>query len=397
MKHILLIYAFVSLLAVALLSVLSYDAGPGYVYILWHGIQVQTNLWIMLLAAIMISLSLQMAWLLLKRSVNRAKRQQQFVTQFSALHPYEQLGVIWMLDGANEQKQAIQQLFDQSGLLKNMIQAHLLTDQQQYQQALEALDHCPPAAFELAELLRIRIHLEQQDAAQALTHLEFLNGHALSPWMTQIEQSVNQQVTVLWEQFALAFPWQYLQSGQYGQLSSEVEQHWLTQLLALFDRAEEADLVLLKQRYAEYADQHAQQSYPVKKLWLKILTRFAEMDDQHQQLALQMLKQQFDQEVFYLWFQQQLLKPNPDYTAVEQQISQLEQQYPGMPVFAFAKWHIYTATERMAEAEQLLSLYPDNIQMNYLRIKSTLQNNDALIQQLNSIYEKDTNFIQLKI
>ena len=140
MKHILLIYAFVSLLAVALLSVLSYDAGPGYVYILWHGIQVQTNLWIMLLAAIMISLSLQMAWLLLKRSVNRAKRQQQFVTQFSALHPYEQLGVIWMLDGANEQKQAIQQLFDQSGLLKNMIQAHLLTDQQQYQQALQALD-----------------------------------------------------------------------------------------------------------------------------------------------------------------------------------------------------------------------------------------------------------------
>ena len=84
-----------------------------------------------------------------------------------------------MLDGANEQKQAIQQLFDQSGLLKNMIQAHLLTDQQQYQQALEALDHCPPAAFELAELLRIRIHLEQQDAAQALTHLEFLNQHEL--------------------------------------------------------------------------------------------------------------------------------------------------------------------------------------------------------------------------
>jgi len=44
-----------------------------------------------------------------------------------------------------------------------------------------------------------------------------------------------------------------------------------------------------------------------------------------------------------------------------------------------------------------LLLYPNEILMNYLRIKSTLNGNDELIQQLNSIFEKDSNYIQFKI
>ena len=83
--------------------------------------------------------------------------------------------------------------------------------------------------------------------------------------------------------------------------------------------------------------------------------------------------------------------------AVEQQLNQFEVQYPGIPVFTFVRWHIYTATERMEEANQLLDLYPDNILMNYLRVKAALNGNESLIQQLNSIYEKDTNFIAFKL
>ena len=49
------------------------------------------------------------------------------------------------------------------------------------------------------------------------------------------------------------------------------------------------------------------------------------------------------------------------------------------------------------EANQLLDLYPDNILMNYLRVKAALNGNESLIQQLNSIYEKDTNFIAFKL
>jgi hypothetical protein len=66
-------------------------------------------------------------------------------------------------------------------------------------------------------------------------------------------------------------------------------------------------------------------------------------------------------------------------------------------VFSFAKWHIYEATARYAEAEQLLELYPDNVMMNYLRIKSTLKGQDDLIKQLNLIFENNANFVEIKI
>ena len=121
------------------------------------------------------------------------------------------------------------------------------------------------------------------------------------------------------------------------------------------------------------------------------------MAQQHQDLALQIMELQFDQEVFYMWFQQQLLKQIPEYERLEQKINQLEAKYLSVPVFSFAKWHIYTATGRIEEAQQLLVLYPKNILMNYLRIKSTLQGNEELIQQLNLVFEKDANFIQFKI
>lgn len=46
-------------------------------------------------------------------------------------------------------------------------------------------------------------------------------------------------------------------------------------------------------------------------------------------------------------------------------------------------------TDRQQEAEQLLILYPDNILMSYLRIKSVLGDNLDLIKQLNLIFEND--------
>lgn len=41
MKHIFIVYALVGLMILAVLSVLSYQEGPGYIYMLWHGIQIQ--------------------------------------------------------------------------------------------------------------------------------------------------------------------------------------------------------------------------------------------------------------------------------------------------------------------------------------------------------------------
>ena len=120
-------------------------------------------------------------------------------------------------------------------------------------------------------------------------------------------------------------------------------------------------------------------------LWLKLLARMPEMSQQHESLANLLLADNFDQDVFYLWFQQQLLKQQPDYEYVEQRILFLENKYPSIPILSFAKWHIYQATDRALEAEQLLELYPDNILMIYLRIKTVFKGNEDLIQQLNLV------------
>lgn len=397
MKHIFQIYALLGLLTIAAMSVLSYGAGAGYVYVLWHDVQVQTNLWVVVFFALLVSFLLQMLWLWLKRFMVKMKRQQDNILSFNQLHPYEQLGVIWMLQGAEEQQDFIKQTFDQSGLLKHIIDARLLIQQGQYTEALKVLESSPAMAFELAEIERIEIFLAQNDGAQALTHLEFLSAHDLSPWLARIGQTFTQRLSVLWGDFAVRFPWLYLDATQSVILTTETQVLWLTQLLAQFEQADAEHILHLQQRYEIEAQNLNALAYPVKKMWLKLLTHLPDLSQQHDDLALHLLAEQFDQDVFYLWFQHQLLKQNPNYMAVEQQLNQFEVQYPGIPVFTFVRWHIYTATERMEEANQLLDLYPDNILMNYLRVKAALNGNESLIQQLNSIYEKDTNFIAFKL
>lgn len=397
MKHILLAYGFVCLILIALLSVLNYGAGTGYVYILWHGIQIQTNLWFLIFFFVFLSFIFQVCWMLSKRYVIREKRKIEQVVDFKSLHTYEQLGVLWILEGEAEQQDYIQPVFEQSGLLKQIVQARILFKQAEYDHALKCLHESPANAFELAEIQRIEIHLAQGDADQALTHLEFLNGHALSPWLVQVEHVYQHRLVELWGQFAVQFPWSYLHSTQYGHLEEVAKQGWLSQLLIEFDQASLDHVQLLQERYLQQQQHIKSLSFETQTLWLKLLSRMPEMAECHQLLALELLDQRFDQDVFYLWFQQQLLKQNPDYAHLEQQIIHFDQKYPSMPILAFSHWHIYMATNREDAATQLLSLYPDNILMNYLRIKSTLNGDEVLIQQLNTVFGQDANFIQVKI
>lgn len=92
-----------------------------------------------------------------------------------------------------------------------------------------------------------------------------------------------------------------------------------------------------------------------------------------------------------------MLRQCPDYVYVEQKINQWEERYPSMPIFSFVKWHLYMATHRENEAQLLLDLYPDNVLMNYLRVKSKLTGQDDLIQLLNTILESNSNYLEIKI
>lgn len=397
MKPIFLVYSFIALLLLAILSVLSYNNGVGYVYALWRGVQIQTNVWFVSFAFLLFGLVFQVSWKLLKRFFNREKRKIQQVFDFNGLHIFEKLGVLWLLEGAAEQQAYLDPVFESSGLLKQVVDARVLYMNGHLDEALKHLQTSPADAFELAELQRIEIFLKKQDGQQALTHLEFLHGHELSPWLADLKDIYYQKLNKLWGVFAVQFPWLYLHSTQFGHLETKAKTNWLSKLLIEFDDASTDEWQLLIQRYQ---NQHAQihiAEYDVRKLWLKILSRMPEMAEYHRKLALELLEENFDQEVFFLWFQQQLLKQNPDYLDIEEQIKHLENKYPSLPVFAFSLWYIYMETNREKEAEALLLLYPDNIMMSYLRIKSKLNGDAFLIQQLNAIFENDVNFLQVKI
>ncbi|KGT46549.1 MULTISPECIES: hypothetical protein [Acinetobacter] len=397
MKQILLAYLLVCLFGVAVLSVLSYGHGAGYAYLYWRDWQVQTNLWVLVGILVILSFSMQMLWYVVKRYLTREQRKTEKVFSFSHLHPYEQLAVIWLLNAAQDQRDFIQQSFAQSGLLKDIIHARLSWGQQHFDEALKSLNQSNPMAFELAELQRIEIYLSQQDGQQALTHLEFLNQHELSPWLFKVKSAYQQRLTNLWGQFALQFPWLYLRSTQYGHLEQNIKTLWLEQLLLAFEQATEDDLNYLQRRYLDLSDEIFSRDYAVKLLWLKLLFKMPEMAVEHEKLAVHLLEEQFNQDVFYLWFQQQLLRQNPDYKLINRQISLWEEKYTAVPVLTFAKWHVLQAAGHEDEAQQLLELYPDDVRMSYLRIKAALQGQDELQRQLNQVFETNTNFIQTKI
>ncbi|MBV6572847.1 heme biosynthesis protein HemY, partial [Acinetobacter baumannii] len=251
MKHLLWVYFLISLILFAALALLSYGYGMGYVYIYWRQLQLQTNVWGLVFTFIVMSFIAQVIWLWIKRYSSREQRKRENIFQFKNLHPYEQLGIVWLLEAAEDQRVFIERVFTQSGLLKNIIDAKFLVLSGDYQKALEALDQSPPMAFELAELQRIEIFLAQNEAERALTHLEFLYQHQLSPWLEEIETAYQQRLTALWGQLALQQPWVYLRSMKYGLLDAEHRDLWLQQLLQQFDQASIDDLQALQQRYLD--------------------------------------------------------------------------------------------------------------------------------------------------
>lgn len=397
MKQILLAYLLVGLIGLALLSILSYGHGVGYVYLFWRDYQIQTNIWLLLCILFLLSFCMQMLWYAIKRYLSREQRKSEIVFSFSSLHPYEQLAVVWLLNAAQDQREFIQQSFSQSGLLKDVIYARLQAGEKHYEDALQALSVSNPMAFELAELQRIDVYLSQNNAEKALTHLEFLNQHELSPWLYQVKTAYEKRVIILWGIFALKFPWQYLRSTKYGHLDQQVKIDWLEQLLIHFNEATEDDLNFLKQRYLDLADQIFSRDYVVKVLWLKLIFRLPDLSIEHEELAVHLLEENFNQDVFYLWLQQQLLKQNPDYEMIDKQIEKWESKYSALPILSFAKWHILQATNRQQEADSLLELYPNDVRMSYLRVKSLLQGQDALLKELNTVFESNINFINVKI
>lgn len=143
MKHLLWVYFLISLILFAALALFSYGYGMGYVYIYWRQLQLQTNVWGLVFTFVVMSFIAQVIWLWIKRYSSREQRKRENIFQFKNLHPYEQLGIVWLLEAAEDQRVFIERVFTQSGLLKNIIDAKFLVLSGDYQKALEALDQSP--------------------------------------------------------------------------------------------------------------------------------------------------------------------------------------------------------------------------------------------------------------
>lgn len=397
MKRIFLAYIVLCLFLIALLSLLSYGYSAGYVYIHWRNTQIQTNVWVLTFLLVILSFGFRIIGKIIKRYLSREKRKIETILDFQSLHPYEQLAVILLLDAEKDQKDFIHQIFSHSGLLKGIIDSHLYLMQNDFPQALKALDNTNIMAFELSELQRIKIYLAQSEPEKALTHLEFISQHELSPWLNDVKAAYQIKLKDLWGEFAIHYPWFYLKANQYADLQDNKKQQWLELILSQFEQASTQDLFLLKQHYLDLEHEITAKSYDIKVLWLKILSRLPEMDGTSENLVTDLLNEKFNQDVFYLWFQQKILKSNPDYMNIEKKILEWEDKYLAMPIFSFVKWYLYTATHRDDEAQQLLLLYPDHVLMNYLRIKSNLKDQDDLIQQLNILFQSNSNYLEIKI
>lgn len=397
MKQIIQLYLFIALILFALLSVLSYRTDAGYVYMLWNGIQVQSNLAVLVFVSVLLSFLTHLSWHGFKSYLNSEKRKLKYIHHFSQLHPYERLGVIWILQDNDAEQDFVQKIFQHSGLLQQVFQSKYYFIQQNYAAALTELEKCPSATFELSEILRIEIYLAQKNADLALTHLQFLSSHLLSPWLVPVEAGFKKRLDTLWASFAVSYPWLYLDRSAEIDLNIEDMEKWLIQLLEQYDQADMEDIQRLHNSYIKNEKTIKNLSYDLQVLWLKLLLRIKNMDQHIEILAIHLLEKKFDQDVFYIWFQQQLLQKDTQYEEVELYIEKLDEKYPSLPVLSFAQWYIYTETQRFNEADQLLTLFPNNIFMSYLRIKSSLKGQDDLLDELKLVFENDAKFVQFKI
>lgn len=372
--------------------------GAGYVYIYFAGWELQTNIWILWAMILIICFCIQSIYVVTTSFLARQKLKTKQATSFLALHPYEKLAVLWLLDAQTEKEPMVRQIFMHSGMLNHIVDAFFLYKKQLFNDGHAALSQTPPDAYELKEILYIDALLDQGEQEQAFTHLEALSKHEPSAWLVDVKQGYEQAISRLWGKFAFKFPWAYLKTTHYGRLSVSDNTAWLMAILERFESSNITQQNELKERYISLKNSCIQDTVRKNKvLWLKILSRCKGVLYEQEYLSRHLLNEQFDQDVCFMWFEQRMSVIQPNYTEIEQQVGVWQQRYTEAPIFNFMKWYIYQATERYLEASQLLTTFPDHVLMNYLRIKSKIQHDSTLSDQLNQIFETNPHFLKIQI
>lgn len=395
MKKILLAYALIGLVLLAFLAVSSYGYGSGYLYLQWRDLHIQTTLWFAVIATLLMSLLVQLFWVGIAKRSLLEKRKTDHVMEFQALHPYEQLGMVWLLNAALSQKSFIETKFQPSALLKELMTARLAYLSGHYDAALAELNKSQPALFELAELQKIEIYLAQQDIDQAYTHLVFLSQHHLSPWLVDVEDAYQHRLKALWGQFAIVDPWRYLSHYEQMPLLQEDQFKWLSMLLKHIDVVTPDQAEQLLSHYQAEREEISQRDIEQQILWLKLWVHLAPNAAEVEQLANHLLSQRLNHEVLHIWLHWQMSRPEPDLQQVEAYIDVLEQQYSLVPALALARCYLYEKQNRVALLQQIFDQYPDDVYIHYYKLKHALGHDESLVRSLNKIFETDFNYLKI--
>ena len=82
MKGLIWTYLIGALFVLAILSVLSYGFGAGYVYVYWRDWQLQTTVWASIFVIAILGFVLQLLWISVKRYLSREQRKLETVFDF---------------------------------------------------------------------------------------------------------------------------------------------------------------------------------------------------------------------------------------------------------------------------------------------------------------------------
>lgn len=371
MRYILLSYLSILLCVMTAFILLSFNSGFGYVFIQWQGWQLQTNLLLTLLFFFIASLLTYFIWIGLKRVFRRYMQKYQQPKSFSQLHPYEKLGVLWLLHAERIEQQQITEMYQPSFLLHPLIRARIALAQLDTTSATTWLKDQSTPLFELSELLKIDIALLEKDYSGALNRLEFLSVQPLSTWLMPVQQAYHQQLQEKWLMFAEQCPWWIFQASYPINFDAAQRSAWLKALLSQADPTDHEQQEALLNWYQQ--NQHELLQYYVEDqvTLLKLMSQFDLLNEQSFIFAEDILKYRFVPEVLYIWLDKGLT--HSDHPQVlEQKVAHWSKEYPAQASLNFAQWHILKKLDRHQEAEDLLALYPEDPYMAYLRLNEVI-------------------------
>lgn len=382
MRYFLLSYLSVCLILIVIFILLSFNAGFGYVYIQWHGWQLQSNLFLLLMILLTGYGVLYALGYLGKALFRRNIQKYQIPKSFQHLHPYERLGILWLLHAERVERQKIISTYQSSVLLSPLIQARLWLNQQETGQARQALKQIKNPLFELAELLKIDIALAEQQYAEALDRLEFLTVQPLSIWLQPVQHAYQVELQDKWMQLSQTCPWWIFKASHQPQFNTQQNILWFQALLNQSDHVSQEEQQLLQEWFEQ---QHGRiQNYDIQEkiLLLKLMGQFDLFNVDTFKFAHEILQQRFIPEVLYIWLDQALNHAGITLEHIDQQIQGWQQQYASQPSLSFAKWHVLQRQQKFEEAEQVLSQYPDDPYMAYLRLQDSIKTSNLLQDDL---------------